>query len=136
MEYEMVMSPHETTYSYIDKPGGPLTYIVLLDTRVDATSFCGCLRGFSPASPAAWEWDSRDTSVGCRRNVKLDCSGDGWFLAAARGEASGRAQRVGGQEHHAGGVTGEVPRQLLARGLRRRRHQGRRRPQRLRHVDG
>ncbi|PVH35915.1 hypothetical protein PAHAL_7G304500 [Panicum hallii] len=115
MEYEMVISPRETTYSYITKPGGPLTYIVLLDTGVvrrlvwdadarawqtyfqgprdvcdtyrkcgafglcDAgaasTSFCGCLRGFSPASPAAW--DSRDTSGGCRRNVKLDCGGDG-----------------------------------------------------------
>ncbi|RLM74420.1 hypothetical protein C2845_PM15G23120 [Panicum miliaceum] len=115
MEYEMVISPHETTYSYITKPGGPLTYIVLLDTGVvrrlvwdadarawqtyfqgprdvcdtyrkcgafglcDAgaasTSFCGCLRGFRPASPAAW--NSRDTSGGCRRNVKLDCGGDG-----------------------------------------------------------
>ncbi|RCV35607.1 hypothetical protein SETIT_7G252900v2 [Setaria italica] len=115
MEHEMVISPREITYSYIiAKPGGPLTYIVLLDTGVvrrlvwdsDArawqtyfqgprdvcdsyrncgafglcnagaasTSFCSCLNGFSPASPAAW--NSRDTSGGCRRNVKLDC-GDG-----------------------------------------------------------
>ncbi|KAK8449752.1 hypothetical protein SEVIR_7G264400v4 [Setaria viridis] len=115
MEYEMVISPREITYSYIiAKPGGPLTYIVLLDTGVvrrlvwdsDArawqtyfqgprdvcdsyrncgafglcnagaasTSFCSCPNGFSPASPAAW--NSRDTSGGCRRNVKLDC-GDG-----------------------------------------------------------
>ncbi|CAN6236369.1 unnamed protein product [Urochloa humidicola] len=113
MEYEMVISPREVTYSYVAKPGGPLTYVVLLDTGVvrrlvwdsnarawqtyfqgprdvcdtygkcgafglcDAgaasTSFCGCLTGFSPASPAAWS--SRDTSGGCRRNVRLDCVG-------------------------------------------------------------
>ncbi|OEL26178.1 putative receptor-like protein kinase [Dichanthelium oligosanthes] len=34
MEYEMVISPREVTYSYIEKAGGPLTYIVLLDTGV------------------------------------------------------------------------------------------------------
>ncbi|CAN6236368.1 unnamed protein product [Urochloa humidicola] len=36
-------------------------------------SFCGCLRGFSSASPSAW---NRDT-LGCRRNVKLQCSSNG-----------------------------------------------------------
>ncbi|CAL5070258.1 unnamed protein product [Urochloa decumbens] len=37
-------------------------------------SFCGCLRGFSSASsPSAW---NRDT-LGCRRNVELQCSSNG-----------------------------------------------------------
>lgn len=36
-----------------------------------STSFCSCLRGFSPASPS--EWTTRTSSGGCRRTVKLDC---------------------------------------------------------------
>ncbi|CAN6229700.1 unnamed protein product [Urochloa humidicola] len=44
----------------------------LCDAGAAATSFCGCLAGFSPASPSAWSL--RDTSAGCRRNVKLDCA--------------------------------------------------------------
>nr|CAB3488385.1 unnamed protein product [Digitaria exilis] len=47
----------------------------LCDASAAATSFCSCLKGFSPASPAAWSL--RDTSAGCRRNVKLDCAANG-----------------------------------------------------------
>lgn len=48
----------------------------LCNASAAATSFCGCLRGFSPASTSAW--NVRDTSGGCRRNVELDCgSGSG-----------------------------------------------------------
>ncbi|CAO2043884.1 unnamed protein product [Urochloa humidicola] len=54
----------------------------LCDAGAAATSFCGCLAGFSPASPSAWSL--RDTSAGCRRNVKLDCANgtttDGFLL--------------------------------------------------------
>ncbi|OEL26179.1 hypothetical protein BAE44_0012801 [Dichanthelium oligosanthes] len=107
MEYQKVISPRETTYRYIVKPGAPFNYIVLMDNGVvkrlvwvassrawqtyyqgprdvcdsygkcgafslcnasaASTSFCACLNGFSPASPAAW--NSRDTSAGCQRNV-------------------------------------------------------------------
>ncbi|KAF8660133.1 hypothetical protein HU200_057692 [Digitaria exilis] len=45
------------------------------DAGAASTSFCGCAAGFSPASPA--EWKMRDTSSGCRRDVALDCAGDG-----------------------------------------------------------
>ena len=45
------------------------------DAGAASTSFCGCARGFSPASPAGWRM--RDYSVGCRRNVALDCAGAG-----------------------------------------------------------
>ncbi|OEL25485.1 G-type lectin S-receptor-like serine/threonine-protein kinase [Dichanthelium oligosanthes] len=54
----------------------------LCDAGAAASSFCSCLRGFSPASPSAWSL--RDTSGGCRRNVKLDCANgtttDGFLL--------------------------------------------------------
>ncbi|OEL36991.1 Receptor-like serine/threonine-protein kinase SD1-8 [Dichanthelium oligosanthes] len=36
-----------------------------------ATQFCGCVDGFSPASPS--QWSMRETSGGCRRNVPLEC---------------------------------------------------------------
>nr|TKW06789.1 hypothetical protein SEVIR_7G263500v2 [Setaria viridis] len=36
-----------------------------------ATQFCGCIDGFSPASPS--QWSMRETSGGCRRNVPLEC---------------------------------------------------------------
>ena len=45
---------------------------------------------------------------------------DGRVRAGVWSEASGHAQRVGGHGHHGGGVQGEVPRQLLVPGLRRR----------------
>ncbi|KAL6651463.1 hypothetical protein ACP70R_010388 [Stipagrostis hirtigluma subsp. patula] len=44
----------------------------LCDASAAATLFCGCLRGFSPASPSAW--NRRDFSGGCRRDVALDCA--------------------------------------------------------------
>uniref|UniRef100_A0A0D9ZRA4 non-specific serine/threonine protein kinase n=1 Tax=Oryza glumipatula TaxID=40148 RepID=A0A0D9ZRA4_9ORYZ len=43
----------------------------LCDANAPSTSFCGCLRGFSPTSPAAWAM--KDASGGCRRNVPLRC---------------------------------------------------------------
>ncbi|XP_062185043.1 G-type lectin S-receptor-like serine/threonine-protein kinase At4g27290 [Phragmites australis] len=43
----------------------------LCNSSAASTSFCSCLKGFSPASPSAW--NLRDTSAGCRRKVKLDC---------------------------------------------------------------
>ncbi|KAL6844523.1 hypothetical protein ACP4OV_026196 [Aristida adscensionis] len=45
------------------------------DAGAAATSFCGCAGGFSPASAA--QWRMRDASGGCRRDVALDCAGDG-----------------------------------------------------------
>uniref|UniRef100_J3M7G4 non-specific serine/threonine protein kinase n=1 Tax=Oryza brachyantha TaxID=4533 RepID=J3M7G4_ORYBR len=46
------------------------------DAGAASTSFCSCARGFSPASPSAWQM--RDNSGGCRRNASLDCgSGSG-----------------------------------------------------------
>ncbi|KAL6844012.1 hypothetical protein ACP4OV_025685 [Aristida adscensionis] len=47
----------------------------LCDAGAAAAAFCGCLPGFSPASPPAWSM--RDTSGGCRRNVALECGGGG-----------------------------------------------------------
>ncbi|KAG0527659.1 hypothetical protein BDA96_06G252100 [Sorghum bicolor] len=47
----------------------------LCDAGAASTSFCGCLTGFSPASPPAWSL--RDTSGGCKRDVKLDCANNG-----------------------------------------------------------
>lgn len=47
----------------------------LCDAGAASTAFCGCLTGFSPASPPAWSL--RDTSDGCKRNVKLDCANNG-----------------------------------------------------------
>ncbi|KAL6641680.1 hypothetical protein ACP70R_019861 [Stipagrostis hirtigluma subsp. patula] len=41
------------------------------DSDKRSTSICGCVRGFSPASPS--EWAIREYSHGCRRNVALDC---------------------------------------------------------------
>ncbi|KAK1683781.1 hypothetical protein QYE76_044629 [Lolium multiflorum] len=50
----------------------------LCDAAAASTSFCGCLEGFAPASPSAW--DMRDTSGGCRRSVALDCTTDGFTV--------------------------------------------------------
>ncbi|KAL6624738.1 hypothetical protein ACP70R_032059 [Stipagrostis hirtigluma subsp. patula] len=36
-----------------------------------STSFCSCIKGFSPVSPS--DWYARVTSGGCRRNNELDC---------------------------------------------------------------
>ncbi|KAF7011406.1 hypothetical protein CFC21_025717 [Triticum aestivum] len=47
----------------------------LCDASAAASAFCGCLHGFSPVSPPAWYM--RETSGGCRRNVPLNCSGNG-----------------------------------------------------------
>lgn len=51
---------------------------------VDAT-VCGCIRGFTPRSPA--EWYMRNTSGGCGRRTPLQCTGssggggeDGFYL--------------------------------------------------------
>ncbi|KAL6651961.1 hypothetical protein ACP70R_010886 [Stipagrostis hirtigluma subsp. patula] len=52
----------------------------LCNVNAASTSFCGCARGFSPASPSAWRM--REASGGCRRNVALDCS-NGTAAAAA-----------------------------------------------------
>ncbi|KAG2558840.1 hypothetical protein PVAP13_8NG349400 [Panicum virgatum] len=43
----------------------------LCDAVTASTLFCGCVHGFSPASPS--EWSMRETSGGCRRDVPLDC---------------------------------------------------------------
>ncbi|CAN6164079.1 unnamed protein product [Urochloa humidicola] len=43
------------------------------DVSLVASSFCRCLRGFSDASPSAWNQDA----LACRRNVKLECSSNG-----------------------------------------------------------
>ncbi|KAL6651962.1 hypothetical protein ACP70R_010887 [Stipagrostis hirtigluma subsp. patula] len=54
----------------------------LCDLAAVSTFFCRCVKGFSPASPAAWSL--RDTSGGCRRDVALQCSNgattDGFVL--------------------------------------------------------
>uniref|UniRef100_A0A0E0KVP5 non-specific serine/threonine protein kinase n=1 Tax=Oryza punctata TaxID=4537 RepID=A0A0E0KVP5_ORYPU len=47
----------------------------LCDADAAATSFCGCVVGFTAASPSAWAL--RNTSGGCRRNVALDCAAGG-----------------------------------------------------------
>ncbi|XP_025880773.1 receptor-like serine/threonine-protein kinase SD1-8 isoform X2 [Oryza sativa Japonica Group] len=47
----------------------------LCDADAAATSFCGCVDGFTAASPSAWAL--RNTSGGCRRGVALDCAGGG-----------------------------------------------------------
>ncbi|KAJ1272969.1 hypothetical protein BS78_06G244000 [Paspalum vaginatum] len=47
----------------------------LCDVSAASTSFCGCARGFSPASPSAWRM--REASGGCRRNVPLGCADGG-----------------------------------------------------------
>ncbi|TVU16256.1 hypothetical protein EJB05_39809, partial [Eragrostis curvula] len=47
----------------------------LCDAGAASTSFCGCVRGFSPASQSAW--NLRDFYGGCRRNVALQCSSSG-----------------------------------------------------------
>uniref|UniRef100_A0A0E0DIU3 Receptor-like serine/threonine-protein kinase n=1 Tax=Oryza meridionalis TaxID=40149 RepID=A0A0E0DIU3_9ORYZ len=47
----------------------------LCDADAAATSFCGCVDGFTAASPSAWAlWN---TSGGCRRDVALDCAAGG-----------------------------------------------------------
>ncbi|KAL6844525.1 hypothetical protein ACP4OV_026198 [Aristida adscensionis] len=46
------------------------------DAGAASTSFCSCVRGFSSASPAERR-AMRDASGGCRRNVPLNCAGDG-----------------------------------------------------------
>ncbi|CAD6259448.1 unnamed protein product [Miscanthus lutarioriparius] len=88
--YQVTTSPAEISYGYTSNPGAALTRVVLTDTGMakrlcgafglcDAgaalTSFCSCLTGLSPASPPAWSL--RDTSGGCKRNVKLDCTSNG-----------------------------------------------------------
>jgi hypothetical protein len=44
----------------------------LCNANAASTSFCGCPRGFSPASPS--DWQLRETSGGCRRSVALSCA--------------------------------------------------------------
>ncbi|KAI5010645.1 hypothetical protein ZWY2020_012782 [Hordeum vulgare] len=46
----------------------------LCDASAVSSAFCGCLQGFSPASPPAWYM--RETSGGCGRNVPLNCGGN------------------------------------------------------------
>ncbi|KAF0890867.1 hypothetical protein E2562_004341 [Oryza meyeriana var. granulata] len=43
----------------------------LCDANAPSTSFCGCLKGFRPTSPAAWAM--KNASGGCQRNVALQC---------------------------------------------------------------
>ncbi|KAL6844524.1 hypothetical protein ACP4OV_026197 [Aristida adscensionis] len=46
------------------------------DAGAASTSSCRCVHGFTPVSP--WKWTKMgDYSDGCRRNVSLDCAGDG-----------------------------------------------------------
>jgi hypothetical protein len=44
---------------------------------VGAASMCGCPAGFAPASPRNWEL--RDSSAGCARRTRLNCTGDGFL---------------------------------------------------------
>ncbi|KAM0858070.1 hypothetical protein ACQ4PT_048042 [Festuca glaucescens] len=44
----------------------------LCDAGAASTSFCSCVKGFTPVSPSAWYM--RETSGGCRRSVALDCT--------------------------------------------------------------
>jgi hypothetical protein len=44
----------------------------LCNANAASTSFCSCVQGFSPVSPS--DWYKRDTSLGCRRNLPLNCS--------------------------------------------------------------
>lgn len=43
----------------------------LCNVNTASTSFCSCVKGFSPASPS--QWSMREASAGCRRNVPLEC---------------------------------------------------------------
>ncbi|ONM58124.1 G-type lectin S-receptor-like serine/threonine-protein kinase B120 [Zea mays] len=38
---------------------------------------CACVHGFTPASPR--DWELRDSSAGCRRLTRLNCTGDGFL---------------------------------------------------------
>uniref|UniRef100_A0A0D9WA03 non-specific serine/threonine protein kinase n=1 Tax=Leersia perrieri TaxID=77586 RepID=A0A0D9WA03_9ORYZ len=48
----------------------------MCDAGAASTSFCSCVKGFSPASPSAWQM-MKDTSGGCRRDTALDCGNGG-----------------------------------------------------------
>ncbi|KAF8660128.1 hypothetical protein HU200_057686 [Digitaria exilis] len=67
-----------------------------------ATQLCGCIDGFSPASPE--QWSTRDTSGGCRRDVPLECGNNG---TTTDGFKVLHGQCHGGHERHAGAVQGE-----------------------------
>ncbi|KAF7011404.1 hypothetical protein CFC21_025716 [Triticum aestivum] len=43
----------------------------MCNANAPSTSFCNCIKGFSPTSPV--QWKMRGTSNGCHRNVMLDC---------------------------------------------------------------
>ncbi|TVU32342.1 hypothetical protein EJB05_24067, partial [Eragrostis curvula] len=47
----------------------------LCNVNTASTLFCSCLEGFSPVSPS--QWAMRESSGGCRRNVALECAGNG-----------------------------------------------------------
>ncbi|KAL6844008.1 hypothetical protein ACP4OV_025681 [Aristida adscensionis] len=47
----------------------------LCNANTASTLFCSCVQGFSPAAPS--QWSVRESSGGCRRDVPLDCAGDG-----------------------------------------------------------
>ncbi|XP_062189607.1 receptor-like serine/threonine-protein kinase SD1-8 isoform X2 [Phragmites australis] len=42
-----------------------------------ASRICGCVHGFAPASPR--DWALRDSSAGCVRRTRLNCTGDGFL---------------------------------------------------------
>jgi hypothetical protein len=112
--YQLTRSPGEVTYGYTARPGAPFSSLLLTDTGVvwDATtcawrtffqaprdvcdpygkcgastSFCGCPKGFDPASPA--EWRMRDSSGGCRRNASLgSIAGNGTGSCCCAGSSS------------------------------------------------
>ncbi|KAI5010641.1 hypothetical protein ZWY2020_012778 [Hordeum vulgare] len=76
-------SPWEKTYGYTAMPGAPLTRVVcdayarcgpfgLCDPEAASSGFCGCVEGFSRPSAGI---SSAQETMGCRRNVPLDCSG-------------------------------------------------------------
>ncbi|CAD6262122.1 unnamed protein product [Miscanthus lutarioriparius] len=47
----------------------------LCDMDTTATLFCSCVLGFSPVNPS--QWSLRQYGGGCRRNVPLECDGNG-----------------------------------------------------------
>ncbi|TVU16228.1 hypothetical protein EJB05_39780, partial [Eragrostis curvula] len=47
----------------------------LCSLSTTTTQYCSCVHGFSPASPS--QWSMMDASAGCRRDVALECDGNG-----------------------------------------------------------
>ena len=92
-------------------------------------------RGVQPrvAVAVVHEGDLRRVPKGRAAGVRRQWHNDRRLQGVAGSEAPRHGERDGGHEHDGGAVQGEVPRQLLVRGLCPRRHP--RKWQWLRHVD-